>query len=157
MNPDLLKPSLAGEFPAKPLYSVGTGVVVAALGGPAAVLVLMTINARRMGRLAQDAWVFVCLGVATAVLVFALVNDPALFANVLGVEVSNRLNRSVISIAGLLTMGLLYLRYRTRYRAMRMSGIDSPSPWKVGIGSLLAGWALQWLLGVLALILLGMP
>lgn len=156
MKPHLLKPSLADEFAAKPLYSVGTGVVVGAFGGPAAVLVLMMINARRMGRLAQDAWVFVLLGLGTGILIFALVNDPALFANPLGLEASNRLNRSVISIAGLLTMGLLYLRYRKHYRAMQMLAIDSPSPWKVGIGSLFAGWGLQWLLGVIALILLGM-
>ena len=156
MNPDLLKPSLSDEFAVKPLYSVGTGVVLGALGGPAAVLVLMMINARRMGRLAYDAWVFLLLGLGTGVLSFALVNDPALFTNPLGVEASNRFNRSVISIAGLLTMGLLYLRYRKHYRAMQMLAIDSPSPWKIGIASLFAGWGLQWLLGVIALFLLGM-
>ena len=30
-------------------------------------------------------------------------------------------------------MGLLYLKYRRYYRAMLLSGIDSPSPWKMGI------------------------
>ena len=128
---DLLKPSLSGGIPVAPLYSVGVGYVLS-LVGPFAVGTIMAINAHRLGRLAKDAWIFVIVFAVATALPLAFVLDPSLFQiDLNGDEVSFRWALTIGT--GLAIMGLLYLRYRRYYRVMMLSGIDSPSPWKMGI------------------------
>ena len=128
---DLLQPSLSGDDGVAPLYSVGTGYILA-LAGPLAVGIIMAINAHRLGRLFKDAWLFLMVFAFATALPFVLVHNPSLFqVEVNGDEMSFR--RILVIGTGLATMGLLYLKYRRYYRAMMLSGIDSPSPWKMGI------------------------
>ena len=127
----LLQPSLSGGDPVAPLYSVGVGYILS-LAGPLAVGTIMAINAHRLGRLARDAWIFVIVFAVAVALPAAFVHDPSLFEiDVNGDETSFR--RVVVIGTGMAIMGLLYLKYRRYYRAMMLSGVDSPSPWKMGI------------------------
>ncbi len=140
----LLKPSLSPETAIAPLYSVGTGYVLGFLGGPIAAGIIMAINARRLGRLAQDAWIFVLVFVLSSVLLFTAFKVPGMFMFELGDGEPRSVARLAMAGAGILTMGLLYLKYQTHYRAMALSGMESPSPWKMGIAVLVIAIAIQF-------------
>ena len=143
----LLTPSLSQTVGIAPLYSVGTGVVLGFFGGPVAAGLIMAINARRLGRLAQDAWLYAVVFVVSGVIFVLLVDHPELFVIELGDAGQPRnMRRFLFSGLGLLTMGLLYVKYRTYYRAMTMSGLESPSPWKTGLAVLVIALALQFAL-----------
>ena len=140
----LLTPSLSPATGIAPLYSVGTGVVLGFLGGPFAAGLIMAINARRLGRLARDAWLFAVVFAVSGALLLFLFDHPELFTIEQEGGRPLRTRTFAKSGLGLLTMGLLYVRYRTYYRAMAMSGVDSPSPWKTGIAVLVIAIALQF-------------
>lgn len=142
----LLKPSLSPETAIAPLYSAGTGYVLGVFGGPIAAGIVMAVNARRLGRLAQDAWIFVAVFVLSGVLLFAAFKAPELFTIELRNGEPRNVARLVMAGTGILTTGLLYLKYQTYYRAMALSGVESPSPWKMGIAVLAIAIAGQFAL-----------
>ena len=140
----LLKPSLSPDTAISPLYSVGTGFVLGFFGGPVAAGMIMAINARRLGRLARDAWLFALIFVLSGVFLFAVFDHPELFVVELEDGEPRNVRRVFLSGLGLLTAGLFYLKYRTYYRGMAMSGLESPSPWKTGFAVLAIAIALQF-------------
>ena len=120
-----------------------------AFSGPLAVGALMAINSKRLGRLRRDAWIYAAITVATVLLTFAIVNFPDFFT----VEYSSGRPRSVarfaIRGAGVLTFALVYCYFRPHYRAMTLSGLDSPSPWKIGTLVFVLGMVVQMALAIL--------
>ena len=145
---DLLTPTLAPDSAVAPLYSVGCAFVMA-LSGPVAVGTIMAINAKRLGRLGRDAWIFVTIAVATVILMFVIVNSPDLFTIEDQREGSRTVGRYALHGAGLLILALVYLRYRPYYRAMTVSGLDSPPPWKIGTLVFVLGGAAQFVVLIL--------
>lgn len=139
----LLKPSLSQQTAISPLYSVGTGFVLGFFGGPVAAGLIMAINARRLGRLARDAWLFAIIFVLSGVFLLAVFYHPELFVVELEGGEPRNTRRIVLSGLGLLTTGLFYLKYRTYYRGMTMSGLESPSPWKMGFAVFAIALVLQ--------------
>ena len=120
-----------------------------ALSGPVAVGTIMAINAKRLGRLGRDAWIFVTIAVATVILMFVIVNSPDLFTIEDQREGSRTVGRYALHGAGLLILALVYLRYRPYYRAMAVSGLDSPPPWKIGTLVFVLGGAAQFVVLIL--------
>ena len=140
----LLTPSLSPATGIAPLYSVGTGVVLGFFGGPVAAGMIMAINARRLGRLARDAWLFAVIFVLSGVFLVAVFDHPELFVVELEDAEPRNVRRFFLSGLGLLTTGLFYLKYRTYYRGMAVSGQESPSPWKTGIAVFVIAIVLQF-------------
>lgn len=140
----LLTPSLSPATGIAPLYSIGTGYLLGVFGGPIAAGLIMAINARRLGRLAQDAWMFAMIFVLSGVVLLVAFDHPDLFTIEWEGAEPRDARRLLLSGLGLLTTGLFHLKYRTYYRGMAMSGLESPTPWKTGIAVLVIAIALQF-------------
>ena len=140
---ELLQPSL-GAKSATAIYSVRASFFVAFFGGPFAIIFFSMINARRLGRLKDDAWVYALAAlvtIATLALGVYLVGIGA-FPEI-GDNDARRWVRYGHRVVALLIFGALYLRHRPFYRAAEML-VDAPSPWLVGIGCVVASGVMQF-------------
>jgi hypothetical protein len=144
----LLTPSLASDArergaPTVELYSARACFLIAFFGGGLAALVMGWINARRLGRLGKDAWVFVVLGIAFIALqasfADAINRASAQSFQWLGLPLEQRDARHISRAAGLLMWGALYARHRPFYRAMAIADVAPKKPWVVGIAIVLLG------------------
>jgi hypothetical protein len=140
----LLQPTLSASSQAIPLYSVQAFFLCAFFGGPFAALAFWSVNARRAGRLQADAPL-----IATVAVLF-VAGLWFLMRAVPSDEPAPSWLRLGIRLAAIGLVGIAYLRYRERYRAMTVAGIDSPNGAIVAIGCALAGAAVSF--AILALV-----
>lgn len=144
MDPDLLRPSIAQEAPARPLYSTTALFVPAFFGGPAAAALVFAANAHRAGRMPRDAaWI-----VAGVALVFLL---PWLALEAW--QWPREYLRYLLRGAGLAMAALYAWRHAPLRRAQELFGVASPSGWGIGFAALGA----SVVLGVLAAFAVGYP
>lgn len=138
----LLEPSLRGEAPARPLYSIRAGFLVAFFGGPYAALIFASLNSRRAGRLTADLKWWLALGALwTGALWWMMPATLTSGPPALRFFVPSEL-RVLVRICGLLTFGVVCLVHRALQRASTLREDAPPSPWLPGVGALLAALAL---------------
>jgi hypothetical protein len=131
----LLQPSLGGTS-AEPLYSVRAGFLVSFFGGVYAAALFGALNARRMGRLAEDGWICALAVVAwSAVIVwvgYGIATDslPAWLSFVGRPARSVRYGGQLVALA---LFGALHLRRRTEIKAQQLAGVEPPNPWPIGL------------------------
>jgi hypothetical protein len=148
---DLLEPTLAGDGrPLQAIYSQRTGYVTSFFGGPMAGAIVTAVNARRLGRLAQDAWL-IAFGVVLAIALLwwqARLGGNEWLESTLG----RTGPRIAPRIAGLGYFAVSLLVHRPFHRHMELAGIDSPSGWGVGIMAMVVSTVIY-----VALVLLIVP
>lgn len=137
----LFEPSLNAGRDVRPAYSVRSHYVVAFLGGLLAILIFGAVSARQLGRLKRDWWIFALIA-GLALLQLALIASEG---ESLTPE-KMRHARLVIRIIAVSWVGVLYLRHRSLHRAIDLAGIERPSPWKLGIASILGSFVLTFVI-----------
>lgn len=137
---DLLKPSLANDRPAVPLYSARAGFFVAFFGGPLAITFFSALNSRRLGRFRQEA-IFFATGVGLyLVLTFLIISGAPEQGDFLKWLAEQRRGNPLFRYGGkilaLALWGGFHLLHRPFHRAMHFTGMEPPSPWKGALACL---------------------
>jgi hypothetical protein len=133
----LLQPTLA-TAPAKRPYSVRACYLVAFFGGSFAITIFGALTARRMGTLSKDLWLFAATAVLSVVGLY-WATDAAVHhqlpAWLSGLGKPTQTLRYMFRAFGLAVVGVFYLMRRDIWRAAQLNG-DAPSPWQMGIFSI---------------------
>jgi hypothetical protein len=150
-NEDLLRPTLDGTRDTPALYSSQAFFFTAFFGGPVAAAAYGLVNSHRLGRLRQEAAVFVGIAVAALTLFYALHELGALssLSELMGGRQRRNYEIFMRAIA-LLAFGAGWLMHRRFYRAAAISGTDELPGWVPGIatgvvGALASGAFLRWI------------
>jgi hypothetical protein len=133
---ELLKPSLSSPRDVRSLYSVRASFLVAFFGGVYAAIVMGVANSLRAQRLPRDLPLYLAAFVAWTI--FLLWYTRALALGELPAwSLWFGKPAKTLSVMGralaLAFFGIVYTRQRTLFRAAEALGVDSPSPWKVGL------------------------
>jgi hypothetical protein len=135
---DLLQPTLSGDSGgATAIYSATTGYMAAFFGGPLGGAFIALENARRLGRLASDAWIGGVALVSTILL--AWWEQRAGGLDWLTAQFGDGAARFGIRLLGLAFFVLAYTVHRKYYRNMAFYGVPSPSGWGIGLAAVVAG------------------
>lgn len=148
---DLLAPILDDERPPEPLYSARAEFFTAFFGGPFAILILSSLNARILGRLNKDMWRYV-LGAIIALCAVVGVTwlgmtdaPPQWYAEFVG-DQGSRATRWISRGFALILWAALWWPYRRYHKAAELMGIGPRSPWAAAIASGVIGLGLGFVI-----------
>lgn len=145
---DLLRPTLADTESPVALYSLQAFCLTAFFGGPFAAVGFWGLNAHRVGRIRQELpWML-----AFAALTFAVLAALELWLPSAEGRPMSFTERVLVRLYALGIVGVAWLRWRARYRAMQITGLDSPNGTVPSIACIVVGVALyvfaaEWIHG----------
>lgn len=144
-NDELLQPSLEKhDETQKPIYSATAGYLTAFVGGPFAAIAMASVNSWRLRRLAADAVPLLAVtAVCVGILIFLL--HPEWFGQE-SMHFERKDTRIWSRVFGLVVFSAFWLLHRRYYRGMELMGQEPPNAWIGGIGCILAGTAVTYLL-----------
>lgn len=146
---ELLQPTLSTQVDVGRIYSARASYVTSFLGGPPAAIAVGVLNARRLGRVSKDAWLFIaCAAVYLAVMAVVGLRMETGTSSILvaGQHIPARIVRIALQALGLAVFALIYQRHRAYHVAREMAATRGPNAWVMGIGCTLFGWLVTWVL-----------
>lgn len=145
---DLLRPTLADTEAPVALYSLQAFYLTGFFGGPFAAVAFWGLNAQRLGRLRRELpWLLLF-----TLLTFAVLVALELWLPSAGGRPISFTERVLVRLYALGIVGTAWFRWRARYRAMQVTGLQSPNGTLPAIACILLGVVLyilaaEWIHG----------